>query len=124
MDNEEIRKLLQELKETSDTGKSVRSKVVKIHFDTPEETEKKARAKRRAEQEAQRRRLEEEAREQAREEARENYTAEERQEAEEKGDNTAEKGIREMEHFRLLPILRQVFGDVSGISASYRLSHS
>ena len=56
--------------------------------------------------------------EQAREEARENYTAEERQEAEEKGDNTAEKGIREMEHFRLLPILRQVFGDVSGISAS------
>ena len=56
--------------------------------------------------------------EQAREEARENYTAEERQEAEEKGDNTAEKGIREMERFRLLPILRQVFGDVSGISAS------
>ena len=59
--------------------------------------------------------LQEQMRE-AKEEARENYTQEERQRAEEEGDNTAEKGIREMDRFRLLPILRQVFGDTSGIS--------
>ena len=54
---------------------------------------------------------------QAREEAREKYTKEERRAAEEAGDNTAEKGIREMDSFRLLPILRQVFGDLGGISS-------
>ena len=54
---------------------------------------------------------------QAREEAREKYTKEERRAAEEAGDNTAEKGIREMDSFRLLPILRQVFGDLDGISS-------
>ena len=54
---------------------------------------------------------------QAKEEAREKYTKEERRAAEEAGDNTAEKGIREMDSFRLLPILRQVFGDLDGISS-------
>lgn len=52
----------------------------------------------------------------ARETAREEYTAEERQQAREEGDNTAQEGIDEMDRFRLLPILRQVFGDTSGIS--------
>ncbi len=52
----------------------------------------------------------------AKEEAREEYTAEERQQAREEGDNTAEEGIEEMDRFRLLPILRQVFGDTSGLS--------
>ena len=52
----------------------------------------------------------------AKEKAREDYTSEERHEAEEEGDNTAEEGIREMDRFQLLPILRQVFGDLSGIS--------
>ena len=52
----------------------------------------------------------------ARETAREEYTAEERQQAREEGDNTAQEGIEEMDRFRLLPILRQVFGDTSGIS--------
>lgn len=54
---------------------------------------------------------------QAKEEAREKYTKEERKAAEEAGDNTAERGIREMDSFRLLPILRQVFGDLGGISS-------
>ena len=54
----------------------------------------------------------------AKEEAREEYTAEERQQAREEGDNTAEEGIEEMERFRLLPILRQVFGDTSGLSGT------
>lgn len=53
---------------------------------------------------------------QAEKEAGEEYTAEERQQAREEGDNTAEEGIEEMERFRLLPILRQVFGDISHIS--------
>ena len=39
MDNEEIKKLLQELKETSSESSAVRSKVVKIHMDTPAEAE-------------------------------------------------------------------------------------
>lgn len=52
----------------------------------------------------------------AREEAVEEHTADERQQAREEGDNTAEEGIEEMDRFRLLPILRQVFGDTSGIS--------
>ena len=47
MDNEEIRKLLQELKESSDESSAVRSKVVKIHMDTPEEAERRQRAKER-----------------------------------------------------------------------------
>lgn len=54
----------------------------------------------------------------AREKARENYTAQERQKAREEGDNTAEEGLEEMDRFRLLPILRQVFGDTAGISDS------
>ena len=56
----------------------------------------------------------------AREEAREEYTEEERQAAEEEGDDTAETAIEEMDRFRLLPVLRQVFGDVSGVSAASR----
>ena len=59
MDNEEIRKLLQELKKTSDESTAVRSKVVKIHFDTPEEAERRRRIKRRAEEEEARKQLEE-----------------------------------------------------------------
>lgn len=54
----------------------------------------------------------------AREEAQENYTEQERQKAQEEGDNTAEEGLEEMDRFRLLPILRQVFGDTSGISGT------
>lgn len=69
MDNEEIKKLLQELKETSDESPAGRSKVVKIHFDTPWETEMKARAKQKAEEAARKKELEEEARREAEEEA-------------------------------------------------------
>lgn len=54
----------------------------------------------------------------AKEDARENHTHEERQQAREEGDNMAEEAISEMDRFRALPILRQVFGDVSGISAA------
>ena len=43
MDNEEIRELLKELKETSDESTAVRSRVVKIHFDTRQEAERRAR---------------------------------------------------------------------------------
>lgn len=43
---------------------------------------------------------------------------EEREEAEEDSDDTAEKAVEEMDRFRLLPILRQVFGDLSGISSA------
>ena len=68
MDNEEIRKLLQELKKTSDESTAVRSKVVKIHFDTPEEAERRRRIKRRAEEEEARKQLEEQARAEAEEE--------------------------------------------------------
>ena len=70
MDNEEIRKLLQELKKTSDESTAVRSKVVKIHFDTPEEAERRRRIKRRAEEEEARKQLEEQARAEAEEEER------------------------------------------------------
>ena len=54
----------------------------------------------------------------AKEEARENHTAKERREAREEGDNTAEEIIEEMDIFRHLPLLRQVFGDTSGLSAA------
>ncbi|MDO5485215.1 MAG: DUF5702 domain-containing protein [Lachnospiraceae bacterium] len=53
-----------------------------------------------------------------REEAQKNHTREERQEAEEEGDDTAQDAIEEMDRFRLLPILSQVFGDTSGISTA------
>ena len=65
MDNEEIRKLLLELKESSDESSSVRSKIVKIHFDTPREAEQRERAKKRAAEKEARRLAEEEARAQA-----------------------------------------------------------
>lgn len=52
----------------------------------------------------------------AREDLNENTTAEERKEAQQEGDNTAEKALEAVDRFRLLPILRQVFGDVSVIS--------
>ena len=55
---------------------------------------------------------------QAREDAQANHTHEERQAAREEGDNTAEEAIREMDRFCALPILRQVFGDTSGISTA------
>ena len=55
MDNEEIRKLLQELKESSDESSSVRSRIVKIHVDTPAEAEQRRKVKEREEaQEARR----------------------------------------------------------------------
>lgn len=54
----------------------------------------------------------------AKEDAKENHTAQERQEAAKEGDNTGEKAIREMDSFRALPLLRQVFGETSGISAA------
>ena len=74
MDNEEIKKLLQELKESSDGSVSGRSKVVKIHLDTPQEAERRKRAKEKAEakearrlaQEAEKAKAEEEARQEAR----------------------------------------------------------
>lgn len=50
--------------------------------------------------------------------ARKNYTHEEREQAREEGDDTAQDAISEMEKFRLLPILRQIFGDVSSISTA------
>lgn len=60
MDNEEIRELLKELKETSDESSSVKSRVVKIHFDTRKEAEARQREKQKAREEAERKRLEEE----------------------------------------------------------------
>lgn len=70
MDNEEIRKLLQELKKNSDESTAVRSKVVKIHFDTPAEAARRRKEKQRAEAEEARRRQEEEEQARAAEEAR------------------------------------------------------
>ena len=70
MDNEEIKKLLQELKKNSDESTAVRSKVVKIHFDTPAEAARRRKAKARAEAEEARRKLEEEEKARAAEEAR------------------------------------------------------
>ena len=60
MDNEEIKKLLQELKKNSDESTAVRSEVVKIHFDTPAEAARRRKAKARAEAEEARRKREEE----------------------------------------------------------------
>lgn len=54
----------------------------------------------------------------AKEEAREEHTREEREEAREEGDDTALEAVGEMESFRLLPILRQVFGDMSRVSGA------
>ncbi len=70
MDNEEIKKLLQELKESSDESTAVRSKIVKIHIDTPAEAERRRRAKKKAEEAEARKKQEEEARAQEEEEAR------------------------------------------------------
>ncbi len=70
MDNEEIRKLLQELKKNSDESTAVRSEVVKIHFDTPQEAEKRRKAKERARAQEEKRRLREEEEARAAEEAR------------------------------------------------------
>ncbi|MBQ4176449.1 MAG: CapA family protein [Lachnospiraceae bacterium] len=70
MDNEEIKKLLQELKKNSDESTAVRSKVVKIHMDTPAEAARRRRAKERAEAEEARKRASEEEKARAAEEAR------------------------------------------------------
>lgn len=70
MDNEEIRELLKELKESSDESSAVRSRVVKIHFDTPQEAERRERAKRKAAEAARQKALEEEEERRAEEEAR------------------------------------------------------
>jgi len=69
MDNEEIRKLLQELKESSDESSAVRSKVVKIHMDTPEEAERRQRAKEREREKEARKKVQELAKQQAEEDA-------------------------------------------------------
>ncbi|MDO5476467.1 MAG: DUF5702 domain-containing protein [Eubacteriales bacterium] len=53
----------------------------------------------------------------AKKDAAENHTHEERAEARQEGDNTAQEMVSEMEKFRKLPILRQVFGDLAGLSA-------
>ena len=66
MDNEEIRELLKELKETSDESTAVRSRVVKIHFDTRQEAERRARAREKAREEAERQREKEEQEEKER----------------------------------------------------------
>ena len=58
MDNEEIRELLKELKESSDESSAVRSRVVKIHFDTPQEAERRERARRKAAEAARQKALE------------------------------------------------------------------
>ena len=65
MDNEEIKKLLQELKETSSESSAVRSKVVKIHMDTPAEAERRQKEKARAKALEARRQAEEQARAEA-----------------------------------------------------------
>ena len=70
MDNEEIKKLLQELKETSSESSAVRSKVVKIHMDTPAEAERRQKEKARAKALEARRQAEEKARAEALEEER------------------------------------------------------
>ncbi|MBE6006265.1 MAG: hypothetical protein E7238_03790 [Sarcina sp.] len=52
----------------------------------------------------------------AKEKAKKEHTAQERREAREEGDETAQEAVEAMDQFRLLPILRQIFGDTSGIS--------
>lgn len=54
----------------------------------------------------------------AKKNARKNYTHEEREQAREDGDDTAQDAISEMEKFRLMPILRQIFGDISSLSTA------
>ncbi len=95
MDNEEIRKLLQELKETSDGSTAVRSKVVKIHVDTPAEAERRMRAKKKAEEEAARKRLEAEAKAQAEEEERQRAAEKAAREAVEAAKEEARSGFAE-----------------------------
>ena len=80
MDNEEIRELLKELKETSDESTAVRSRVVKIHFDTRQEAERRAREREKAREEAERQREKEEQEKKERQEAL-NRKAEEQTEA-------------------------------------------
>ncbi len=70
MDNEEIRKLLQELKESSDESSAVRSKVVKIHMDTPAEAERRRRVREKEKAREEKRLAEERAKAEAEEEAR------------------------------------------------------
>lgn len=79
MDNEEIKELLRELKETSDESTSVKSKVVKIHFDTQREAEKRAREKERARQEAERARAAQEEEEKRRREDQARIEAEQKE---------------------------------------------
>ena len=70
MDNEEIKKLLQELKESSDESSAVRSRVVRIHLDTPAEAERRRLVKEKEKAREERRRAEEQAKAEAEEEAR------------------------------------------------------
>lgn len=84
MDNEEIRELLKELKETSDESSSVKSKVVKIHFDTRKEAEAREKARQKAKEEEERQRLLKEEEEKKRQE-------ELAREAEEKAQEIVEK---------------------------------
>ena len=70
MDNEEIRELLRELKETSDESTAVKSRVVKIHFDTRREAEEREREKQKALEEEKRQKLREEEEERQKQEAR------------------------------------------------------
>ncbi len=69
MDNEEIRELLKELKETSDESSSVKSRIVKIHFDTRKEAEARERERQKAREEEEKRRLLEEEEEKEKQEA-------------------------------------------------------
>lgn len=69
MDNEEIRELLKELKETSDESSAVKSRVVKIHFDTRREAAEREKAKRKAQEEAEKLRRKQEQEEAAKKEA-------------------------------------------------------
>lgn len=93
MDNEEIKKLLQELKESSDESSSVRSKVVKIHVDTPAEAQKREREKRKKEEREARKRQEEEERARAEEEARRLEAEKAAQEAVEEAKREAKAGF-------------------------------
>ena len=113
MDNEEIRKLLQELKESSDGSSSVRSRVVKIHLDTPEEAERRKRAKER-EQEKEARRL---AREQEKERAEEEARQEERRlEAEKAAKEAVEEAKREAKAGFAADLEEQILLSDAGIS--------
>ena len=93
MDNEEIRKLLQELKESSDESSSVRSKIVKIHIDTPEEARRRERAKQRAREKEERRLAEEARKAEAEEEARRLAAQKAAEEAVEEAKREAKSGF-------------------------------